>query len=218
MDSDGFLRLAQSRRSAHHFCPKAPALSDAVLEQLFEPVKYTPSGYNAQPWEVVVIREPQRLKELQKLAYNQSIITTAKTALIWIADTDFGHHQADRIVRQWIEYRGFSPAQAEALRSSLVKNREPWKKREMAIRNVSLAGMAFLFSAENLGYAACPMMGFRSLELKRFLQLPESYLPVLLMAVGTPDKNHPEPERLPRKPLTDWVWDEQYQNPFAGEV
>ena len=82
------------------------------------------------------------------------------------------------------EIRGFSEEQLEALKASLMRDRPEWQKREMVIRNCSLAAMSFLFSATEKGYATCPMMGFSQRKLKKILSLEEHMIPILLICLG----------------------------------
>lgn len=191
-----FKDLVQSRRSAHNFLPGFKV--DAPLwQELLEYVRYTPSGYNAQPWQFKLIQDEAELQTMYQLCYQQEHILASGNLVVVIGDVKFGTHEAERIVKEWKDYRDFTDQQAEALQASLVKERAEWKQREMVIRNCSLAAMTFLYAAEDLGLAACPMMGFRQLDLKRHLTLAEHELPIMLVALGKP--GGAEGARLPRK-------------------
>jgi len=133
--------------------------------------------------------------------YKQEHILTSGNLVVVIGDVKFGVNEADRIVEEWRDYRGYDKAQCDALAASLKKERAEWKQREMVIRNCSLAAMTLLYAAENMGLATCPMMGFRQLDLKRELGLPENELPIMLIALGKAAGD--EPERLPRKSVQD---------------
>lgn len=189
--------LVYKRSSEHAFLPDCK-ISREEFYTLLDAVKETPSGYNAQPWHFLLIQEDQRLKDIQALCYDQEHITKAGNLVVVLGDIEFGVNEKDRICQEWQEFRGFNQKKIEALRASLGKDRALWKKREMMLRNVSLAAMSFLLSAENLGWATCPMMGFRQLDLRRFLQLPENRIPVLLIALGKRDETQSLP-KMPRK-------------------
>jgi putative NAD(P)H nitroreductase len=68
----------------------------------------------------------------------------------------------------------------------------------MALRNASFAAISLIYTAENMGLHTCPMMGFSQQKLMDFLEVPEEYIPVLLIAIG---KGVPAEEKtqLPRK-------------------
>ena len=206
-----FLPLAQNRRSAHSFAPGF-TVTDQLFLDLLEPVRFTPSGYNAQPWEFLLIREKDNLTKIHEIAYKQDHILEAGNLVVVLGNIEFGVVECERIVDEWKNFRGFSSQQGEALRASLTKDRPDWKKREMVIRNCSLAVMSFLLSVEAAGLAACPMMGFRQLDLRKHLGLPADRLPVLLIAVGKPGAD--EPVQLPRKTAQALAWKERFGERF----
>ena len=60
MDYDAFLELVKNRRrSVRRFKPDP--ISDEYVEKIIEAARWAPSGFNAQPWEFVVVRK-QELK------------------------------------------------------------------------------------------------------------------------------------------------------------
>ncbi len=195
-----FKDLVTKRRSVHNFKPGFK-VSEEDWFALLEYVRYTPSGYNAQPWKFKLIQDETLLQKMHQLCYKQEHILTSGNLVVVIGDVKFGVNEADRIVEEWRDYRGYDKAQCDALAASLKKERAEWKQREMVIRNCSLAAMTLLYAAENMGLATCPMMGFRQLDLKRELGLPENELPIMLIALGKAAGD--EPERLPRKSVQD---------------
>lgn len=195
-----FKDLVVSRRSAHNF-KSGFKVDEKMWHELLEYVRYTPSGYNAQPWSFQLLQSDEAIESLYKICLNQDIVKTSGNVVVVIGDVDFGRHEAKRILEEWQEYRGLTPEKTAGLKSSLEKERATWKKREMVIRNASLAAMTFLYAAEDLGLAACPMMGVRQLDLKRYLHLADNELPIIVIALGKPGGD--EGERLPRKRVTE---------------
>lgn len=191
-----FKDLVQSRRSAHNFAPGFK-VDSATWYKLLEYVRNTPSGYNAQPWKFQLLQSEEDIAALHKICLNQDIVKTAGNLVVVIGDVDFGKNESNRILDEWQEYRALTPAKAAGLKSSLEKERETWKKREMVIRNASLAAMTFLYAAEDLGLAACPMMGVRQLDLKRYLGLAANEISIIVIALGK--SGGEEDVRLPRK-------------------
>ncbi|MFC2046412.1 nitroreductase family protein [Chloroflexota bacterium] len=57
MDYESFLELAERRRSYWEFRPDP--IPDAYVEKIVDAARYAPSGFNSQPWEFVVIVEPE---------------------------------------------------------------------------------------------------------------------------------------------------------------
>lgn len=60
MDYEGFLELIKTRRSTRRFTPDP--VPDEYIDRIVEAGRWAPSGFNQQPWEFVVIKDP-RLKE-----------------------------------------------------------------------------------------------------------------------------------------------------------
>ena len=199
-----FADLAASRRSCHDFEPGFTLDLD-LFHRLIDTTALTPSGYNAQPWSFVLVQSEEKLKELHQIAYKQDHVLSAGNVVIVLGDREFGQHESERVVSEWVKYRDFDAKQAEALQASMVKNREDWKKREMMLRNCSLAAMSFMYAAEDVGLSTCPMMGFRQLDLKRWLELPENMIPVMMIAIGK-GRKAVNTDRLPRKGVKELIW------------
>ena len=181
-----FTKLITERISTTYFEPGFK-ISDTDFLEILETVRFTPSGYNAQPWEFLLIRDPERLKKLYEIGMNQQKILDAGNLVVVLGNKAFGRTESERILDDWKTHRHLGENKLQGLKSSLEKKREDHKEREMVIRNTSLAAMNFLLSAENLGFATSPMMGFKQLKLRKFLELPDEILPVLMIALGKKD-------------------------------
>lgn len=206
-----FLDLAKQRRSVHNYL-SGSKISDEEFLRILEPVRYTPSGYNAQPWEFLLIREEENLKKLHTIALNQDQVLEAGNVVLVFGDRDFGTNQCEEILKTWREFRNLSDNKYQGLKSSLLKEREEAKKREMTIRNGALAVMMFLLSAEEQGWVTCPMMGFRQLDCKRTFDIPENMVPLMMITLGKLDPNKPEPPQLPRKTAKDMAHFETFKS------
>ena len=57
MEYDGFLELVKKRRSSWEF--KSDPIPDDLIEKVIDAARYSPSGFNSQPWEFVVIKEEE---------------------------------------------------------------------------------------------------------------------------------------------------------------
>jgi nitroreductase len=58
------------RRATNHFKPD-PVPED-VLQAILELTLQAPSGYNLQPWRFIVVRDPEKRKQLQKAAMERT--------------------------------------------------------------------------------------------------------------------------------------------------
>lgn len=181
-----FSELCSLRQSHHYFLPdqKLPA---ETFYQILEDVRQTPSGYNAQPWRFVLIQDDETLKEVSDLAFGQKHIVQAGNVIVVVGDTEFGVNETERILNEWKTLRDFSDEKIQAMKDSLIKDRPLSQKREMTIRACSIAAMTLLYSAESYGWQTCPMMGFSQRRLKALLNMSESEIPTLLIALGKQD-------------------------------
>lgn len=57
MDYDSFLELVKTRRSIRRFKPDP--VSDEDIKKIIEAARWTMSGANGQPWEFVVVKDPE---------------------------------------------------------------------------------------------------------------------------------------------------------------
>jgi 5,6-dimethylbenzimidazole synthase len=64
VDYEDFLRLVKTRKSVRRY--KSEPVPDGVLEKILEAARQAPSAANSQPWEFVVIRDPEARKKVSK--------------------------------------------------------------------------------------------------------------------------------------------------------
>jgi nitroreductase len=66
MDYESLLELVKQRRSIHRFKPDP--IPDEYIEKIIEGAHWAPSGINLQPWEFVIIKEPELKEQIVKFA------------------------------------------------------------------------------------------------------------------------------------------------------
>ena len=59
-----FQEVIAGRRSIRKYLDKD--VPDELLDEVLEAVRWTPSGGNIQPWEVIVVRDPETKNRLQE--------------------------------------------------------------------------------------------------------------------------------------------------------
>jgi nitroreductase len=62
MKYDDFLELMKYRRTVHHFKPDP--IPEDYIEKILDAAHYAMSGANAQPWEFIVVKDPETKKRL----------------------------------------------------------------------------------------------------------------------------------------------------------
>lgn len=204
-----FSQLIRKRRACHHFQANR-SIPKEVLEAIVEETALTPSGYNAQPWEFVILQDPERLKKLKEIAFDQKHLEHASAVVVVLADTHIGRN-VERLLDDWIKYGYMLEEERPAYHNSIAKNRSFEKRKQMALRSTMMACMTLLLSAENQGLASCPMMGFSQWQLEEFLGLPDDRVIALMVALGYEEEGKALP-RLPRKSPDELIHWETFTN------
>lgn len=178
--------LIRSRRSVHEYADEP--LDDETLAEIFDRVRYTPSGYNLQPWEFIVLREDDRKTELAEAAYGQEHVETAAATVVVLGNTDPAAH-AERVFNDWLA-KGYLPS--EDVRDDLLGQVEGMadapaeENRVWTTRSTSLAAMTLMYAAWDLGVASCPMEGFDPDAVRDVVGVGDGYEPVMLVTLGYP--------------------------------
>ena len=206
-----FKKLILQRRACHHFV-SGKKITDQDFKKIIELVRFTPSGYNAQPWEFILVRDKKRLKRLQAIAFDQPHVTEASGMVVVLGDKNMGRH-ADQIMKEWVKHGYVDEKRVLNYLASMKKKRGDDKQREMALRNSALAAMVFMLAAEDLGFATCPMMGFRQWELEEFLEIPSDRIVTLLIAIGYADRSKLK-KQLSRKSVDEMIYKEKFGQKF----
>lgn len=196
-----FKTICQSRRSVHDFIPNQK-ISNAEFEAIMELVRLTPSGYNAQPWRFVLVRDDDRLAQVRANAFDQKHLTEAGNAVLVLSNRNFAETEHDRLLVEAKDLMRQDEQVLAALSATLKKERPEAALTLRGVRNTALAAMTFLYSAYENGWATCPMMGFSQRRLKALLDVPDGWDCALLIALGKEDTAK-TPPRLPRKEVSE---------------
>ena len=86
-----FLELATQRSSVRNYQPKA--VEKEKLLYVLEAARIAPSAANFQPWQFIVVTEPEILKSVQTV-YHRGWLTTAPAIIIALGDHEKGWHRA----------------------------------------------------------------------------------------------------------------------------
>lgn len=76
------------------------------------------------------------------------------------------------------------------------------KDEQRGVLDVCFAAQNMLLAAHALGIGSCPIVSFNGEAIRKILDAPDNWMPVLVVSLGYTDKS-PEPPR--RKPLPEIV-------------
>ncbi len=203
-----FSELIKKRRACHSFLP-GQTIPREDLIKIIEETSLTPSGYNAQPWEFIIINEKENIQKIGEIAFDQPHVKDSSAIIIVLGDSKIGRN-VDKLLQDWLKYGYCTEEEIPVYKNSIAKNRKPERLKKMALRNAMLACMTLMLSAENMGYANCPIMGFSQKDLETELEIPEDRVIALMIAIGHIDPKN-QKERLPRKSAQEMIHWEKFQ-------
>lgn len=155
-------------------------ISDEQLRELFELVKYAPSGYNLQPWEFIVVRDLENKKVLRKCANDQKHVEEASAVIVLLGNTSLLAY-LDEIS---VDERKLQKIQKMAEKTK--EEREIWARQ-----NTNLAAMTLMLAAQSMGFSTCPIGAFDRDGVRKAFNIPEGFEIVLMITLGY-GKNIPQ--------------------------
>jgi nitroreductase len=179
-----FFDVLQARRSVRRFDGRT--VPEDRLLRVLEAAHCAPSGGNMQPWELIVLREPESIRQA-------------------VETTFLGFDPASGKRQEWL--LGASVlivACADLKRSS---SRYGKLGGQVALLDTAAAVENMLLAAVAVGLGSCWVSGFDAEALGRVLELPVSVKPIAILPLGYPAE---VPSAPPRFPLADFVHRERY--------
>ncbi|MFC7680905.1 nitroreductase family protein [Paenibacillus sp. GCM10028914] len=203
--ANSFTELLKSRRSAMKFNPDVP-ISREELEEMFSLVKYAPSAFNLQHAHYAVVTDKASKEKVYDAAYKQYKVLSSSAAIVVLGDLeayhDIGPMNEGMLNLGIIDQLEFDQTVQEV--HSMYESKGDQFKRDEAIRNASLSAMQFMLIAKDRGWDTCPMIGFDEDAIMQALQIPERYVPVMLITLGKEDTSRQRPRGY-RKPNGEFV-------------
>lgn len=200
-----FSDLVKQRRSANKFLPDTQ-LPREELDEIFSLVKYAPSAFNLQHQHYVVVDDPQIKDRMYEAAYRQYKVKTASAVILVLGDTA-AYQNVEKVNEGLLQLGVITKHEFEREASSVrsfYESRGEGFQREEAIRNASLSAMLFMLAAKDKGWDTCPMIGFDSQAVQEILNIPDRYMPVMMITIGKEDVSS-QRVRGYRKPAGEFV-------------
>lgn len=190
-----FSDVAKSRRSVRSY-DSSREITDKNLRDLFDAVKYSPSSYNLQPWEFVVVRNSDNKERLKACAYGQKHVAEASATVIVLGNTRPAV-RAQEVMEDRIRKGLMDSEKEKDFRGSVRKFSEnPEMGKIWAVKSTSLAAMSLMLAAADMGLASCPMEGFDADCVRKEFGIPEEYEVVMLIALGYGKEEKERPFRF----------------------
>jgi len=189
------IELIKQRISTNKF-DTSRTLSEAEIEELVSYATEAPSAFNIQNWRFIAVTNPEDKARLKSVAYNQQKVVDAAVTLIVLGDLR-GYEKLSQILKPMVDGGLMDQAVADGWVKSAASSYGANEQfaRDEAIRSASFAAMTLMIAAQAKGLATGPMIGFDPGGVKREFNIPDRYVPVMLLTVG-----YPAPGNWPRKP------------------
>ena len=157
-----------AHRSVRRYLPRP--VSDQTLEFLVAAAQSAATSSNLQLWSVVTVADPERRRELAKVAGGQAHVAQSPLFLVWLADLHRVSEIADR--------RGTSKGGIPYLETFLS-----------AVVDTALAAQNAVVAAESLGLGTVYIGAVRNQpnRVAEILSLPPNVFAVFGMCIGWPD-------------------------------
>jgi nitroreductase len=164
------LEAIKGRRSIRAF--RSNDVSQEMVEKLIDAARWAPSAGNIQPWEFIIVRNPEIKRRLAEAALGQSFIEDAPVIIVVCADEEQSA-------------RGYGP-----------RGRTLYciQDTAAAIQNIHLA-------AYSMGLGTCWVGAFREEEARKVLNIPEGVRPVAIIPVGYPAESPSPRSRRPLRQI-----------------
>jgi len=183
-----FKDIINNRRAVNFFDP-GKKVPEKALKEMIELAAKAPSSFNLQPWNLIVLKEPEEKMRLQKLAWNQPKVSEAPVTLIILADRNGwqkGHPTVEHNFNEMVKSGAMSKEQyqwfLDACQNLYGSNKE--RQQAFAAKNTGFFAMALMLAAKSLGLDTHPMDGFEHDDVRREFNIPDNFWIPLLLAVG----------------------------------
>ena len=167
------LNLLQWRYATKKMDPKQAVAEDKV-EYILETIRLTASSSGLQPYEVIVVTNPQVRERIQAIAWNQAQITEGSHLLVFAAWDNYTVERINIMFDLVNEERGFKNQGWEDYRQMLLgiyPKRSAEENFQHAARQAYIGLGTALLAAAELEVDSTPMEGFEPSALDEILDL-----------------------------------------------
>jgi putative NAD(P)H nitroreductase len=179
--------VIESRLSTLEFDPTFE-MSKSDIEKIISLNRLAPSTYNIQHTHYfVILSKPKKEAFRDKVCAQQKVVDASAIIVL------MGRKNAYLDMKEVVSEKRYQLMEEYYQKDNM--------KTEDIIRNVSLSAMQLMLIAKDMGYDTCPMTGFDFEESKKFFNVDDEYVPVMMITLGKESANKRK-RREERKELT----------------
>mmetsp|Transcript_34356 Transcript_34356/g.39141 ORF Transcript_34356/g.39141 Transcript_34356/m.39141 type:complete len:263 (-) Transcript_34356:12-800(-) len=235
-----FRKIVHSRRSVRRFIPKK-TIDDDILKDILESSMRSPSSFNLQPTQIILVQDDDIKKELAEKCMlgmgNQYRTRDAPVVAVFLSDLEVTKRisriealEKDTSSRD-PNYLNMLPIAASFLAgeghaATFLKQVSTdflsFNNKSMpciepvqawSYKNTSLLGQTYMLAASSYGIGTCIMEGMDGRKVKEILRIPDRYAIPFAIATGYDYDN--ETKRTPRLDLNEICFRDSFGIPLT---
>lgn len=172
--NEQMIEVMNSRYAVKQFDP-TKKISDADWNVVAESLRLSPSSYGLQPWQFLVITNPEIRKELRANSWNQTQVTDASHFVVLTYKVKLDEAHIQKYVESTAKIRGV-PAESlkgfnDMMVGDLVKGPRSQSIDQWAQRQTYIAMGQSMLAAATIGVDSCPLEGLDATAYNKILKL-----------------------------------------------
>lgn len=160
-----FFEVLQKRYSVRAYKPDP--IDDATLTKILEAVNSAPSAGNLQAYEVILVRDPERKRQLARASWDQWFIAEAPVVLVFVANPERNRRYGKRGAELY------------------------------CVQDATIACSYAQLAATALGLGSCWIGAFDDDKVREVVGIPQNMRPVAILPIGVPADMPEPKERRP---------------------
>ncbi|UMQ43365.1 nitroreductase family protein [Chryseobacterium sp. Y16C] len=186
-------------------------ISSEKINNILEAAHLAPSGIGLQPYEIIVISDPEIKKKILPIAMNQPQIVESSHLLVFAVWDEYSKERIDNVFDYITEKRSVDSAHYDKQRAfskQFFGNMSIEENFHHAAKQANIALGLAIIAAASEGIDSTPMEGFDPFGLDEFLQLSSKGLrSSMLLALGYRDTKNDWNlnQKKVRKPFEEFV-------------
>lgn len=181
------------------------------INEILEAAHLAPSGIGLQPYEIIVISDPEIKKRILPIAMNQAQITESSHLLVFAVWDEYTKERIDHVFDHLIVKQNKKPgsyANQRSFAKTFFGNMSLEENFHHAAKQANIALGLAIVAAASEGIDSTPMEGFDPMALDEFLKLSSKGLrSSMLLALGYRDQENDWnlKNKKVRKPFEEFV-------------
>jgi len=175
-----------------------------ILLSLLDAAHQAPSSNNLQPWEFVVVDQPEWRSRLSEAvsATNRKVVETAGATFVCLGSMRQQDALADNLEKRWITPETPPDVRERQTKAIARQRTDQAFRREQVLKSIFIGVSNLSLAAVQYGLGTQWMGGFDESKVREVLSIPDDYLVAVLVSVGWPAQPI-EPKPRMRRPLEE---------------